>query len=108
MENAYFNAEKLTRALILRFPKGGLPDKSLDARKHRLKANVPIYGTRDAGRGFWKKLRHVLVEVAGLKENFILKACYHYVDKAGKLAAVLGSIVDDLLFAMRPDHYWRR
>ena len=36
LENAYFNAEKLTRALILRFPKGGLPGKSLDARKHRL------------------------------------------------------------------------
>ena len=80
LENAYFNAEKLIRVLILRLPKGGLPDKSIRSDTHRLKANVPIYGTRDAGRGFWKRLRKVLTETAKLKENFTLKAFYHYVD----------------------------
>ena len=53
-----------------------------------------------------KPAENVLADVAGLKENFILKACYHFVDKAGQLAAVLGSVVDDLLVAIRPDHYW--
>ena len=106
LENAYFNAEKLTRTLILRLPRGGLPDKTITNETHRLKANVPIYGTRDAGRGFWKKLRRVLTETAKLRENFILKAFYHYVDENGDLAAVLGSIVDDTIYAIRPDHKW--
>ena len=30
-------------------------------------ARVPIYGTCDAGRGFWKKLRHDVLSI-GLQE----------------------------------------
>ena len=106
LENAYFNAEELTRILSLRFPHGGLPDKSISPEKHSLKANVPIYGTRDAGRRFWKKLRRVLTERARLKDNFNLKACYQCVDEDGQLAAAMGTIVDHTIYAIRPDHKW--
>ena len=38
---------------------------------------VPIYGTCDAGRGFWKKLRHDILST-GLKENAVIRALYIY------------------------------
>ena len=105
VENAYFNAEQLTRILMLRLPKGGLLDKSISPDTHRLKAHVPIYGTRDAGRGFWNKLRRVLTDKAQVTENFTLKA-FHYVNKDGHLAAMVGPIVYDTINAIRPDHKW--
>ena len=37
-ENAYFNAERSTRVLILMLPKGGLPGNIICPEKHRLKA----------------------------------------------------------------------
>ena len=50
LDHGYFQGEKLDKPLILRQPKGGLPDKSIDPEA-RVLAFVPIYGTRDAGRG---------------------------------------------------------
>ena len=49
---------------MLRQPRGGLPGVPEDAK---LLANVPIYGARGAGRGFWKKLRQVFID-AGFVE----------------------------------------
>ena len=95
LENAYFCGMKMSRKLLLRQPKGGLPGLDSDVR---LLANVPIYGTRDAGRGFWKRLRLVLQGV-GLKENRILKACYSF-SKDGVIQCVMGTIVDDLIWAV--------
>ena len=40
-------------------------------------ARVPRYGTCDAGRGFWKKLRHDILST-GLKENAVIRALYIY------------------------------
>ena len=54
ISNAYFQGERLTRKLLLRQPKGGLPDDAVKL-DDRLLAQVPIYGTTDAGRGFWKR-----------------------------------------------------
>ena len=64
-------------------------------------AKVPIYGTKDAGRGFWKALREALME-AGLKENLIMKSLYSYaVD--GEVKCVLGTHVDDILWVCQPE-----
>ena len=41
----------------MRQPSGGVPDVDVSADTMFV-ARVPIYGTCDAGRGFWKKLRH--------------------------------------------------
>ena len=58
--NAYFQGQELDRILLFKQPPGGLPDPELAPAAHLL-ARVPIYGTCDAGRGFWKGLRNSLV-----------------------------------------------
>jgi hypothetical protein len=53
--NAYFQGEEMHRLLILKPPKGtDVEGLSVD---DYLMARVPVYGTHDAGRKFWKRLR---------------------------------------------------
>ena len=49
----------------MRQPPGVVPDVDISADTMFV-ARVPIYGTCDAGRGFWKKLRHDIL-TTGLK-----------------------------------------
>ena len=56
-------------------------------------ARVPIYGTKDAGRGFWLKLKQVVL-AEGYKLNQILPALFALRDDDGKIVAVLSSNVD--------------
>ena len=49
LESAYFTGERMSRVLLLRQPRSGLPGLKPD---DRLLARVPVYGTQDAGRGF--------------------------------------------------------
>ena len=56
VENAYFQGEKPTTPLLLSQPRGGIPDDEVSWEDFLL-ALVPIYGTKAAGRSFWKKLR---------------------------------------------------
>ena len=72
LDHGYFQGERLSKPLILKQPKGGLPDPSIDP-DDRLLAFVPIYGTKDAGRGLWRKIRRILIS-HDVKENRILKA----------------------------------
>ena len=58
--SAYFQGDELTRLLMLRPPRGGLPDPEVTADTY-IVARVPIYGTGDAGRGFWKRLRREIL-----------------------------------------------
>ena len=51
---------------------GGVPDVDISADTMFV-ARVSMYGTCDAGRGFWKKLRHDILGT-GLKENAVLRA----------------------------------
>jgi hypothetical protein len=60
---------------------------------------VPIYGTVDAGRGFWKELRGDILEI-GLKENAITRAWCAYKEE-GDVKVMLGSHVDDVLWACK-------
>ena len=65
-------------------------------------ARVPIYGTTDAGRKFWERLREVIIE-AGFRENQISKALYSLTDKEGKVIASICTHVDDTLWAAKPE-----
>ena len=67
LDHGYFQGERLSKPLILRQPRGGLPDDSV---KHddRLLAFVPIYGTKDVGRGLWRRIRRIL-DKNGCREN---------------------------------------
>ena len=55
LDHGYFQGEKLSRPLLLRQPKGGLPDDKSKLYDMML-AQVPIYGARDAGRGLWRRI----------------------------------------------------
>ena len=71
--NAYFQGCPLER--LMKQPPGGVPDVDLSA-ENMFVARVPIYGKCDAGRGFWKKLRHDILST-GLKENAVIRATVH-------------------------------
>ena len=60
LDHGYFQGERLSKRLLLKQPKGGLPDPSINESDRRL-AFVPMYGTRDAGRGLWCKARRLLI-----------------------------------------------
>ena len=67
-------------------------------------ARVPVYGTRDAGRGFWLKLENVISDV-GLVQNSVMPAFFSYaVD--GVIKVLLCTHVDDIIWANDPDCDW--
>ena len=68
-------------------------------RHHVRRACSNIYGTCDAGRGFWKKLRHDILST-GLKENAVNRALYIYQDD-GEPKSMLATHVDDMLWATK-------
>ena len=72
--NAYCQGCPLERLILMTQPPGGVPDVDISADTMFV-ARVPIYGTCDAGRGFWKKLRHDILS-SGLKENAAIRALY--------------------------------
>ena len=96
IRNAYFNAEALDRLLLLRLPNGGLPGMD-NSKKYAIAARVPIYGTQDAGRQFYKKFRKVAT-TAGWTECRSLKSFY-YLQVDGDLKVILAAHVDDLIWA---------
>ena len=58
-------------------------------------ALVPIYGTRDAGRGLWRRIRTVLLSI-GMKENFVYWALYPY-SVIGIVMIWMATHVDDVI-----------
>jgi hypothetical protein len=101
ISNAYFQGKPLDRLLLLRPPPGGLQDPDVDADT-MIVARVPIYGTKDAGRGFWRQLREDIL-ATGLRENAIMKALYH-MQVDGKIVFMLATHVDDMLWASAPGY----
>ena len=51
--NAYFHGETMTRLMILRPPRGGIPTEDFHPDRMYI-CRTPIYGSRDSGRLFWK------------------------------------------------------
>ena len=84
----------MDRLLLLTQPKGGIPGVPAGCY---LQALVPIYGAKDAGRGFYKALREEL-EKAGFEVSR-LDATLYILRKEGKLCGILGSHVDDLIWS---------
>ena len=99
VENAYFQGEKSTRTLLRSQTRGRIPDDNVSLTDFLL-ALVPIYGTKDAGRNFWKRLHSVMCD-CGLESNHIFKACYSYA-RNGKVLLISPTHVDDLICACKP------
>ena len=51
--NAYFQGKEQDRLMLFKQPVGGLPGVPPEAR---ILARVPVHGTKDTGRKFWKKI----------------------------------------------------
>ena len=99
--NAYFKASRWSDCLSL---------GSQNTRKECLilKSNVlgfmiarvPVYGTTDAGRNLYLRIKECSREL-GLKTSRVLSALYFLTDKEGNLCAALCTHVDDFLWAAR-------
>ena len=94
ISNAYLQGNEVDRIILYRIPKGGIPEEGIEEGMV-IAARVPIYGTKDAGRGFWLKLKEVVLS-RGYTANNILPTMFSLV-KDGEIRAVMSSNVDDLL-----------
>ena len=65
--------------------------------------NKPVYGTKDAGRMFYKTFRRRALE-CGLTECRLCRSLYTYHDKSGRLVILAGAHVDDVLWAADPEY----
>ena len=102
ISNAYFQGEPLDRLLLLKPPNTGVPDPEYADGETMMLARVPIYGTKDAGRKFWKRFREVIVENK-FRENKIAKALY-VLEENNEVKALLVTHVDDLCWACKPEY----
>ena len=66
-------------------------------------ARVPIYGTEDAGRKFWTRLRRKICDNT-FRENKIAKAMY-VIEVDHDVKAILLTHVDDLIWAAKPEFF---
>ena len=91
---SFLQGEEISRTLVLQLPADGIegvaPGSIMIAKK-------PVYGTRDAPRGFWRRLHRVLLQ-KGLQAVRGENACYVLVDKDSTLRGMVISHVDDLLW----------
>ena len=55
--NGYFQGQDNDRILLYRIPAEGIPEEGI-AGGAILASRVPIYGTKDAGRGLWIRLKN--------------------------------------------------
>ena len=92
---------EVDRLILYRIPKGGIPEEGIEEGTV-IAARVPIYGTKDAGRGFWLRLKEVVTE-QGCVLNMILPTMFTLREK-GKIVSALSSNVDDLLYGSLPGY----
>ena len=93
--SAYFHGQELGRLTLLKPPRDGLegvPDGGA------LIARMPVHGTRDVGRGFWK-LNRTRFKAHGLRENRIVPALLSISNCKNEIVCMLGTHVDDIMWA---------
>ena len=101
VQNSYLQGQEVDRIILYRIPKGGIPECGI-AEGTVVAVRVLIYGTKDAGRGFWLKLKDVVTK-AGFKLNQIITSLFALTNSAGEIVAMLSSNVDDVLYGFLPE-----
>ena len=96
IQAAYLQGKPVDRIILYQIPKGGIPECDIPDGTV-IAARVPIYGTKEAGRGFWLKLKEV-AENHGFKLNRILPTLFSLRDNENKMIGIMTSNVDDLLY----------
>ena len=95
---SFLQGDVIERVLLLRPPPGGLPDVPEGSL---LRARKPVYGTKDAPRGFWKRL-HKVATSKGLKAVPHEHAAYVLQGEGGRIDGMVIAHVDDLLWGGTP------
>ena len=104
LTNAYFTADPLDRLILMNPPRGGIPEMQ-GKGPYKIAANKPVYGTKDAGRRFYKTFRKRALE-QGLVEARLCRSLYAYYKDTGKTELVIlaGAHVDDIMWAADPTY----
>ncbi|CAE7324408.1 Copia protein [Symbiodinium microadriaticum] len=97
---AYLQSQGISRLLILRPPRPPPPGISTH---DLLRAKGSIYGTKDAGRSWWKKLFKTLKKHGWMMSK--IEAALFILSKSGSLLSVLITHVDDLFSAGEGPEY---
>ncbi|CAE7853393.1 RE2, partial [Symbiodinium necroappetens] len=97
---AYLQSKGISRTLILRPPRPPPPGIS---PHDLLRARGSIYGTKDAGRAWWKKLYKTLKKHSWLMSR--IEAALFYLVEGGQLIGVMISHVDDLYCTGEGERY---
>ena len=95
---AFLQGYGLARVLLLSLPKGGIPGVKPGSI---LCAKKPVYGTRDAPRGFWRAL-HKTMLAAGFRAVPHELGAYVKNTAEGKIDGLVVCHVDDLLWCGGP------
>ena len=95
--NAYFQAAPATRLMLMAQPKGGVPDSSIPPEACFI-CRVPVYGSVDAGRGFYLRMDFEVKDCEFIASK-ILPALHILRSKDDRLIGMLATHVDDLLMA---------
>ena len=98
IQAAYLQGKPVDRIILYKIPKGGIPECSIEEGTV-IAARVPIYGTKDAGRGFWLRLKEHMCYV-GFTLNRILPTLFAFRDSNENIVGMMTSNVDDLLFGV--------
>ena len=98
--NGYFQGQEIDRILLFRIPAEGIPQEGI-AGGEILASRVPVYGTKDAGRGLWLRLENTCRQF-NFSLNQILPTLFTLRDDESRILAVMSSNVDDLLYGYLP------
>ena len=79
IQSAYLQGKPVDRVILYRIRKGGIPEEGIN-EGDVIAARVPIYGTKDAGRGWWLRLNDVAKE-HGFTANRILPTLFAFRNK---------------------------
>ena len=97
--SAYFHGERMTRLMILKPPRGGIPVEDFHPDRMYI-CRIPIYVSRDSGCLFWKRFKKESIS-AGLRASKLSSALF-YVAHDGEPKVMMASHVDDLIYACKP------
>ena len=106
-QTAYLQSEGIERLLLLRLPAENPPPGCLSNQV--VVANGSIYGTRDAGRAWYLRVKEI-ADSSDVRtvESALHKGAYFMCDSQSRLASVIHSHVDDFLVAYNGDPTIRR
>ena len=99
--NGYFQGQEIDRILLFRIPAEGIPEEEV-AGGEILASRVPVYGTKDTGRGWWLRLKNKCKQF-NFSLNQIVPTLFTLRDDESRILAVMSSNVDDLLYGYLPE-----